>query len=93
MQVEAANFDRMKEVLIRKLNNANLNVDRHGTYTRLRALKHIWDVQDVLAELQTLEPAHVQARTALHSTMGKMLAAKARKIVCHTSKSCQVSIG
>ena len=33
----------MKEALLRKYRNANMNVDRHATYLRLRALKHIWE--------------------------------------------------
>lgn len=45
---------------MRKYRNANLNVGQHATYLRLRALKHIWDVDAVRAELEALDELSVQ---------------------------------
>ena len=60
VQVDEDSFGRVKEALLRKYRNANMNVDRHATYARLRALKHIWEVDEVLAELEGLQPSHIQ---------------------------------
>lgn len=60
VQVDADNFSRVKEALVRKYQNANLNVQGHATYLRLRCLKQIWDCKEILASLQELQPEEVQ---------------------------------
>lgn len=62
LQVPKEHFGHVKEALVRKYGNANLNVDRHATYLRLRSLKHVWDVEDVRIALEKLQPSDVQAR-------------------------------
>jgi len=59
-QVDEGSFERVKEALVRKYENANLNVDRHATYLRLRCLKQIWEVSDTLAEIKALQPQDIQ---------------------------------
>lgn len=61
-QVDPGSFVRNKEALVQKYQNANMSPDRHASYLRLRALKQMWRMEDVLAELQALTPASVQAR-------------------------------
>ena len=53
-QVEPDRFGPVHEALVRKYSNANMDPGRHATYLRLRALKHQWDVDAVLQQLQTL---------------------------------------
>lgn len=62
VQVDNKNFLRVKEALSKKLQNANLSVDEYATYLRLRCLKQIWDVDDVLIHLERLQPQDVQVR-------------------------------
>ena len=45
---------------MQKYQNANMSPDRHASYLRLRALKQMWRMEDVLAQLQALTPAYVQ---------------------------------
>ena len=59
-QVDPCSFVRNKEALVQKYQNANMSPDRHASYLRLRALKQMWRMEDVLAELQALTPANVQ---------------------------------
>ena len=59
--MEADNFSRVKEALVRKYQNANLNVQAHATYLRLRCLKQIWDCEEILASLKELQLPEVQA--------------------------------
>ena len=62
VQVDEGSFVRNKEALVQKYQNANMSPDRHASYLRLRALKQMWRMEDVLAELQALTPAGVQVR-------------------------------
>ena len=62
VQVDEGSFVRNKEALVQKYQNANMSPDRHVSYLRLRALKQMWRMEDVLAELQALTPASVQVR-------------------------------
>ncbi len=61
LQADPQSFDRIREVLARKYQNANMKPDRHASYLRLRALKHLWHVDNILLELKLLTPAAVQA--------------------------------
>ena len=65
MQVDVENFGRVKEVLVRKYQNANLNVQAHATYLRLRCLKQIWDCEEVLSALKELQLKDVQVSPLL----------------------------
>ena len=62
-QVDASRFGRVREALARRYANANMSPGKHAAYLRLRALKHVWDVDAALAELNRLTPAAVQARS------------------------------
>lgn len=62
MQVDEGSFVRNREALVQKYQNANMSPDRHASYLRLRALKRMWRMEDVLSELQALTPAAVQVR-------------------------------
>lgn len=53
----------MKEALIRKYQNANLSVQAHATYLRLRCLKQIWDCEEVLGSLKELQASEVQVNS------------------------------
>jgi hypothetical protein len=64
-QVDASRFGRVREALARRYANANMSPGKHAAYLRLRALKHVWHVDDALAELNALTPAAVQARACL----------------------------
>ena len=66
MQADPQTFDRIREGLARKYQNANMKPDRHASYLRLRALKHLWHVDDILLELNSLTPAAVQASCHLN---------------------------
>ena len=61
VQADPQSFDRIREALVRKYENANMKPDRHASYLRLRALKHLWHVDDIHLELKALTPAAVQA--------------------------------
>ncbi|KAK9915769.1 hypothetical protein WJX75_003936 [Coccomyxa subellipsoidea] len=60
LKADPQSFDRIREGLARKYQNANMKPDRHASYLRLRALKHLWHVDDILLELKSLSPASVQ---------------------------------
>ncbi|CAL8470131.1 g9673 [Coccomyxa elongata] len=60
LKADPQSFDRIREALVRKYENANMKPDRHASYLRLRALKHLWHVDDILLELKALTPAAVQ---------------------------------
>ena len=62
MQVDPARFGRVREALALRYANSNMNPGKHASYLRLRALKHVWHIDDLLAELNALSPADVQAR-------------------------------
>jgi nardilysin len=61
LQIESSCFDRVRESLVRKYANSNMSPEKHATYLRMRALKHLWHVEDVLLELKRLTPADIQA--------------------------------
>lgn len=61
MQADSSSFDRVREALARKYQNANMRPDKHASYLRLRTLKHLWHVDDILLELKSLTPAALQA--------------------------------
>ena len=50
----------MKEAQILKYQNANLRVQGHATYLRMRCMKHMWDYDAVLAELTKLTLTDIQ---------------------------------
>ena len=58
--MDAQRFDLVREALARKYANANMSPFKHATYLRLTALKHVWPVTDVLAELRQLTPSALQ---------------------------------
>lgn len=62
LQVDAHSFERMREGLVRKYANCNMAPEKHASYLRLRALKHLWHLDDTLCELKALTPADLQAR-------------------------------
>ena len=59
-QVDAQRFDLVREALARKYANANMSPSKHASYLRLTALKHMWPVEDALAELRQLTPSALQ---------------------------------
>lgn len=67
MQVDEGSFVRNKEALVQKYQNANMSPDRHASYLRLRALKQMWRMEDVLSELQASTPASVQVYCSHHA--------------------------
>lgn len=55
-------FARVKEALLRNYRNVNMSPAKHATYQRLLALKNcFWHADTVLAELEQLQLADVQA--------------------------------
>ena len=76
MQADPQSFDRIREGLARKYQNANMKPDRHASYLRLRALKHLWHVDDILLELKSLSPASVQASCTAFLTELRHIAGK-----------------
>ena len=61
-QVDPARFGRVREALALRYANSNMSPGKHASYLRLRALKHVWHVDDALRELNALTLADVQAR-------------------------------
>ena len=62
--MDAQRFDLVREALALKYANANMSPSRHASYLRLLALKHVWHVDDALAELRALTPSALQVSTS-----------------------------
>lgn len=60
-QVDPHSFERVREGLVRKYANCNMAPEKHASYLRLRALKHLWHLDNTLHELKALTPADLQA--------------------------------
>ena len=58
--MDAQRFYLVREALTRKYANANMSPSKHASYLRLTALKHVWPVEDALAELRQLTPSALQ---------------------------------
>ncbi|KAL4440115.1 hypothetical protein ABPG75_003116 [Micractinium tetrahymenae] len=62
LEVKAEPFARVKEALLRNYRNVNMSVSKHATYQRLLALKdRFWHADEVLPELEGLQPGDVQS--------------------------------
>ena len=93
---EPSAFSREKEALIRKLSNANMQVQKHASYNRLFALcSQAYHVDAVLGELKTVEISDVTLFTAQVLSechiealiMGNLTLEEALSI-CKSAKSC-----
>lgn len=92
---DSSAFEREKEVLIRKLSNANMQVQKHVTYSRLIALSsHAHHVDTVVEELRTIEPRDVTSFTAqvlsgchLEALVMGNLSVEDAMSICRTAKS------
>jgi hypothetical protein len=71
MQVEPHSFERVREGLARKYANCNIAPEKHATYLRLRALKHLWHLDDILLQIRALTPADLQASPLPHLWLPK----------------------
>ena len=59
----AEQFGRLREDLARRYANANTRPEKHAAHLRLRALKLVWPVEEVLEAVQGLSMQSAQVRS------------------------------